>query len=326
LSRVYQTISRGFVNLLNAKKIQDTRFPFPYVQVITALLFLANLLTPLMMTSLLPKAYVLASLFSFLPLWAMFCLNFAAIELENPFGTDDNDLPMRHFQTEMNNCLMMLLHPNTDLIAGVNPNCEMDFFKLHAVHQANEDLCDMTERGSYAREKTRRLSDFKLNLSDFEDLVQVESELMPQASTQPKMGNGIPTSGPPEAPDEMQTPQEPRLDGRQLHTASPDVEARTIPPRGHAPFGPVLHGRAPADTPNGPDDLNAQRLPADSEHQSHSRPPVPPEPPVSPVSLQRPTSDAAEAGAPRDGGNRPSASAPSRELTFAPDDIVACTM
>ena len=34
LSRVYQTLSRGFVNLLNAKKIADTRFPFPYAQTI----------------------------------------------------------------------------------------------------------------------------------------------------------------------------------------------------------------------------------------------------------------------------------------------------
>lgn len=31
LSRAYQTLSRGFVNLLNAKKITDTKFPFPYV-------------------------------------------------------------------------------------------------------------------------------------------------------------------------------------------------------------------------------------------------------------------------------------------------------
>lgn len=38
LSRVYQTISRGFVNLLNAKKITDTKFPFPYAQLIASLL------------------------------------------------------------------------------------------------------------------------------------------------------------------------------------------------------------------------------------------------------------------------------------------------
>merc|ERR1719478_777349 len=52
LSRVYQTLSRGFVNLLNAKKIADTRFPFPYAQLIAILLFLHVLLTPMMISCL----------------------------------------------------------------------------------------------------------------------------------------------------------------------------------------------------------------------------------------------------------------------------------
>ena len=26
------------------------------------------------------------------------CLNFIGVELENPFGRDDNDLPLEHFQ------------------------------------------------------------------------------------------------------------------------------------------------------------------------------------------------------------------------------------
>merc|ERR1712093_495925 len=52
LSRVYQTISRGFVNLLNAKKIQDTKFPFPYVQLITLFLIILEVLTPIIMSVL----------------------------------------------------------------------------------------------------------------------------------------------------------------------------------------------------------------------------------------------------------------------------------
>merc|ERR1712194_930154 len=39
-----------------------------------------------------------------------------------------------HFQEEMNSCLLMLLHPNTDLIATVSPNCIFDFGSLqHAM-------------------------------------------------------------------------------------------------------------------------------------------------------------------------------------------------
>merc|ERR1712176_1662693 len=118
LSRVYQTISRGFVNLLNAKKITDTKFPFPYVQLMTGLLLVLSLSMPFVITSII-QSKVLAAIFTFLPLFGMFALDFIAMELENPFGTDANDLPLKHFQHEMNNCLMMLLHNNTDLIAGV---------------------------------------------------------------------------------------------------------------------------------------------------------------------------------------------------------------
>jgi len=129
LSRVYQTLSRGFVNLLNAKKITDTRFPFPYAQLIALLLFVHTLLTPMMITVLI-TAKSFAALVTFLVIFGMFSLNFAASELENPFGSDDNDLPLAHFQNEMNNSLMMLLHTNTDHVPGISPYCNLDFESL----------------------------------------------------------------------------------------------------------------------------------------------------------------------------------------------------
>merc|ERR1719401_2058989 len=62
LSRVYQTLSRGFVNLLNARKIADTRFPFPFAQLIAILLFIHMGLTPFMM-SIITESMVWAPLF-----------------------------------------------------------------------------------------------------------------------------------------------------------------------------------------------------------------------------------------------------------------------
>merc|ERR1719149_120949 len=122
LSRVYQTISRGFVNLLNAKKICDTRFPFPYAQLMAMMLMWQSVMIPVLLTSFL-RSKVLIAFFSFVPNFAMFGLNFIAMELENPFGTDANDLPLVHFQHEMNNCLLMLLHPNADIICDISPEC-----------------------------------------------------------------------------------------------------------------------------------------------------------------------------------------------------------
>lgn len=173
LSRVYQTISRGFVNLLNAKKIQDTRFPFPYSQLIYILLALNYFLTPSVITANV-NSKILACVFTFVPMFGLWNLNFISIELENPFGTDDNDLPMEHFQQEMNNCLMMLLHPNTDLIANVSSRCVMDFEALQEsvmimTDESHAETCRRFSAGSPSakdramaarRSSQRRLSEF----------------------------------------------------------------------------------------------------------------------------------------------------------------------
>jgi len=148
LSRVYQTLSRGFVNLLNAKKITDTRFPFPFAQLITTLLLLHIILTPLMISTVF-KAKFFAFLFTFLPIFGMFSLNFIASELENPFGNDDNDLPLDHFQTEMNNCLLMLLHTNSDHIADLSPECVMDFTALTQTRAVRLSHCKDKENEFY---------------------------------------------------------------------------------------------------------------------------------------------------------------------------------
>lgn len=133
LSRVYQTISRGFVNLLNAKKITDTKFPFPYAQLIVSLLSLLTILTPIMIGQKV-RNKLIASLLTFIPVFGMYSVNFIAMELENPFGIDANDLPLEHFQDEMNRCLLMLLHPNTDMISGCSPKCIKDFDVMLEAH------------------------------------------------------------------------------------------------------------------------------------------------------------------------------------------------
>eukprot|EP00437_Effrenium_voratum_P006546 CAMPEP_0181432914 /NCGR_PEP_ID=MMETSP1110-20121109/19017_1 /TAXON_ID=174948 /ORGANISM="Symbiodinium sp., Strain CCMP421" /LENGTH=361 /DNA_ID=CAMNT_0023556341 /DNA_START=89 /DNA_END=1174 /DNA_ORIENTATION=- len=130
LSRVYQTISRGFVNLLNTKKITDTKFPYPFAQIIAVFLLVHILLTPALISASVPHRF-LAPVFTFLAVFGMFSLNFISMELENPFGLDANDLPLEHFQQEMNDCLLMLLHPNTDLVAEMDPSGKLDFKVLY---------------------------------------------------------------------------------------------------------------------------------------------------------------------------------------------------
>eukprot|EP00929_Paragymnodinium_shiwhaense_P049410 TRINITY_DN2491_c3_g1_i1.p1 TRINITY_DN2491_c3_g1~~TRINITY_DN2491_c3_g1_i1.p1 ORF type:complete len:539 (+),score=132.24 TRINITY_DN2491_c3_g1_i1:154-1770(+) len=129
LSRVYQTLSRGLVNLLNARKIKDTMFPFPYAQMIWVLIFLHTVFTPVLISQHVTNK-VCCVILSFLPIFGMQSLNFAAGELEMPFGTDDNDLPLRHFQTEMNQALLMLLHDMTDHLPHTHGEAVKDFEKM----------------------------------------------------------------------------------------------------------------------------------------------------------------------------------------------------
>jgi len=131
LSRVYQTLSRGLVHLLNAKKIADVKFPFPFTQLITVLLFMYSVFTPVLFAVAVENE-VWAALITFFPVFAMFSLDFAAIQLEMPFGDDANDLPLDHFQTEMNQSLLMLLHENSDMKPTVRKTCEKSFLSAQA--------------------------------------------------------------------------------------------------------------------------------------------------------------------------------------------------
>jgi len=129
LSRIYQTLSRGLVNLLNAKKIKHTVFPFPYAQLICSLLILHSIFTPVMMSQVVESS-VVAGILSFIPLFGMWGVNLVAIELEMPFGTDDNDLPLSTFQKEMSESLLMLMHDMADHLPQTSKDCRTSFEDL----------------------------------------------------------------------------------------------------------------------------------------------------------------------------------------------------
>mmetsp|Transcript_40096 Transcript_40096/g.93112 ORF Transcript_40096/g.93112 Transcript_40096/m.93112 type:complete len:451 (+) Transcript_40096:73-1425(+) len=131
MTRVYQTLSRGYVSLLNAKKITATRFPFPYAQLISSLLMLHVVCLPGIIAMLFRNP-IWSGVFTFVPVFGLFSLNFVASELENPFGRDDNHLPLYRFQKEMNSSLLMLLHGLADHVPTLSAKCNKDFDKLAA--------------------------------------------------------------------------------------------------------------------------------------------------------------------------------------------------
>jgi len=164
LSRVYQTLSRGFVLMLNAKKIRDTRFPFPYAQIISLMLVLLAVVTPFIMSVLLP--YRLWSVIAtFVPVFCSFGINYIAGELEMPFGDDSNDLPLAKFQEEMNSSLLMLIHDFTDHVPKIDEDRAFRDFEslsdsLHDARNSMKDIEAHRELPDKAKEAAKRFSLF----------------------------------------------------------------------------------------------------------------------------------------------------------------------
>lgn len=107
VSRAFQEISRGIVNLQNARKIADFPFPFPYAQTSITMLLIHWALCPIVACMKVDR--YLAALCSFVAVFFLWCINFIALELEYPFGSGDNDLPMQLFQRDWNKSVGTLL-------------------------------------------------------------------------------------------------------------------------------------------------------------------------------------------------------------------------
>jgi len=115
MSRVFQELSRGMVNINNARKISDFLLPYPYAQLTGAMLLLNTVLTP-MVVGVFLKDWVSSALVSSLSIFAFACINCIAAEIECPFGADENDLPMRAMQDVFNRSLSALLDHRTQRV------------------------------------------------------------------------------------------------------------------------------------------------------------------------------------------------------------------
>mmetsp|Transcript_131776 Transcript_131776/g.320209 ORF Transcript_131776/g.320209 Transcript_131776/m.320209 type:complete len:550 (-) Transcript_131776:47-1696(-) len=110
LTRAFQELSRGIVNLNNARKIKDIPFPFPYAQMITCMLIVHWATTPVIASQVI-ESRVAAGVVCFFVTFAFWCLIYIALEIDQPFGEDENDLPLREMQRDFNQSLLNLMHP-----------------------------------------------------------------------------------------------------------------------------------------------------------------------------------------------------------------------
>lgn len=100
LSRAFQELSRGLVNLNNVRKIKKIPFPYPYAQILQVMLMAYWTVTPFLAAHLCRNIYVACCL-SFCTSTAFWSLIYIANEIDNPFGDDANDFNLEEMQQEM---------------------------------------------------------------------------------------------------------------------------------------------------------------------------------------------------------------------------------
>jgi len=121
LSRVYNQLGNGIVKLNNARKITNFPIPFPFAQMITVML-LVHWVTSAVICSTSIESPVWAGLLSFAVVLSFWSINFIALELEDPFGDDANDLPIYEMQTDLNSSLKELLNSHASKAPDYNFN------------------------------------------------------------------------------------------------------------------------------------------------------------------------------------------------------------
>ncbi|CAE8693390.1 unnamed protein product [Polarella glacialis] len=163
LSRVFQELGSGSVSFSNAKKLRDVPFPFPYAQLISCMLFVHWLFTPVF------AAYAIessewAGVMSFFVTMSFWSLYYIALEIDQPFGEDPNDLPIHKIQQDWNNSLLTLLLPCSKVVPTFEMSADKyesslfptDLDELIMAQPADEILFK-----TYSRGRSSQGSDFR---------------------------------------------------------------------------------------------------------------------------------------------------------------------
>lgn len=112
LTRVFQELGTGLVRYHEALQIVIWPFPFPYAQMSAVLISVYMFVTPVVINLWSSHAWYCA-IATFISVVCMKGIDIIAVELENPFGDDANDLPSFQMHVAMNRDLTLLVNPST---------------------------------------------------------------------------------------------------------------------------------------------------------------------------------------------------------------------
>jgi len=142
LSRTFQELANGMCQFHEAIKVSTVPFPFPYAQTCDCLLLVHFLVTPLIITQFCTDP-LWAALFSFVQIFIHWALNLTAVELENPYGFDPNDIDAEAMQLELNRHLLLLLSPVAKRIPTLSEEWSPD--RHERLQKSVPTMCSLAE-------------------------------------------------------------------------------------------------------------------------------------------------------------------------------------
>lgn len=127
VTRVLQELSSGMLGYNQAFKVAMTPFPFPFAQMVSILLLLLDVTLPFGVDNFTQNIVLTPLLSFFLPL-CYHGLNNTSVELEEPFGTDLNDVDIESRNSHFHGMLIDVLRlPNRPPYAQDWPESCWDF-------------------------------------------------------------------------------------------------------------------------------------------------------------------------------------------------------
>lgn len=146
LSRSFQQLGRGMVGFHNAMKVSDVPFPFPYAQVCDTCLIAHFILTPIV-TSVWVTNPVWSAVLCFIQIFVLWSLNFTAIEIENPYGKDANDINGSRMQETFNDQLCVLVSQHKKRTPTLSPKFVVSASR--SSFESSKDELKLTKTASF---------------------------------------------------------------------------------------------------------------------------------------------------------------------------------
>eukprot|EP00428_Durinskia_dybowskii_P034570 CAMPEP_0170272918 /NCGR_PEP_ID=MMETSP0116_2-20130129/36419_1 /TAXON_ID=400756 /ORGANISM="Durinskia baltica, Strain CSIRO CS-38" /LENGTH=342 /DNA_ID=CAMNT_0010524141 /DNA_START=6 /DNA_END=1032 /DNA_ORIENTATION=- len=110
LSRVFQEFSIGIVNIIDANKLRTVKIPFHFAQMVWLIISFFSV-GPMPLVCAAYLSLWKATVYDFVCVFIFWAVHFIAVEMEEPFGPDPNDLPLGDMLDRFNGALAALLEP-----------------------------------------------------------------------------------------------------------------------------------------------------------------------------------------------------------------------